>query len=1089
MTLRKLIMSAVLCLCLCLLYTTVPVSMRADAANDLPVTISTTGKTYMYTKSGTNFTELQYGTASSGATAGTITSASVDNGGVKFTIDTKSNKLFKLYYKEIPVTINVPANTEFSVEFSYDFDGQHIRSNKKATANVSAMIVYQGTESASNKIKFYPISEASASAYTTINGTEADKVFGTGVTYSGGATSSTTVNMYSVSGETYTAKFTNNTSSAANIARYFGYWVACDYGSSYANRAITNFTLTPKAISYTVKFDADGGTVDTKSKAVSVGSTYGELPVPKLERRAFNGWYTERNGGGREITSTTTVEATDGSTLYPLWTDGPNIGWYTEETIEYGQPGSAGFGGISVDRNNYRYLFEWYQCDDKNRTNERKVAERIYDGDRVDSLYKTPSDLPLGTYYYYVVDTITEISTGKSISVTGPVTTVTVVPGVPKISDFPTASIDMKNSKRLGDHTLIGGGAVNKYTNVSVPGTFSWENVDTEITKTGYQNFYIIFTPSDVRYTTTRSRINVYVGCSHDYIDDTVTKAATCTTTGSKKQKCTVCGATKTVSIPATGHDYENGTWCTDETQHWKQCANCDSTDNPANHTFGEWSGGKRNCTECDYEQVKIMTVSFNTTYGEVATKTKTVKYGVAYGKLPVPTYNDSWVFGGWYTEYNGEGVEVTETTTVTATDDHVLYALWVHKANPSGWGEDKTIEYGQQCANPGISSVVIDPEYKYKFMWYKCDDKDRTNAEKVGECDNGVATSGSYKTPNDLSVGEHYYYVVATTTHLTSGKTTTQSGTVVTITVKPSEPRPEQAPDSINIDLGKDSNCLSDYNVPDCTMKNKYSGVTVLGKFSWVAPDTIFEPTTEPDTVYVYARFTPDDQDNYKSVDIQVSVNVSHTHEFTIDGDVIKTPTCTATGSMKKKCSVCGLETTVDIPAAGHDYKNGKWQSNEAQHWKQCANCDSTDTPEDHTFGEWSGGKRTCEVCGYEDVQLVTVTITWSELAFTYMDGLWNPETHDYSMGEWTLDRTDGDKITVENQGSDDVSLSFVYTQVDNAIEGSFADDNGVDIESPVALPSGNTRYAWLHLSGRPNRDMNAETVGTVTVRLGGNE
>lgn len=179
MAIQKRILSTVLCLCL--LCMAMLIVMRASAATttNLPVTVSTTGKTYMYTKSGTNFTELQYGTASVDATDGTITSTSVDNGGVKFTIDTKSNKRFKLYYKEIPVTVNVPANTEFSVEFSYDFDGQHIR-NKKATASVSAMIVYQGAETASNKIKFYPIS-ASAQAYTTIDGTKADKVYGTGV--------------------------------------------------------------------------------------------------------------------------------------------------------------------------------------------------------------------------------------------------------------------------------------------------------------------------------------------------------------------------------------------------------------------------------------------------------------------------------------------------------------------------------------------------------------------------------------------------------------------------------------------------------------------------------------------------------------------------------------------------------------------------------------------------------------------------------------------------------------------------------------------------------------------------------------------
>ena len=53
----------------------------------------------------------------------------------------------------------------------------------------------------------------------------------------------------------------------------------------------------------------------------------------------------------------------------------------------------------------------------------------------------------------------------------------------------------------------------------------------------------------------------------------------------------------------------------------------------------------------------------------------KTVKYGQPYGELPVPVL-DGYGFIGWYTSADG-GELVTESTIVTATDTHTLYAHW----------------------------------------------------------------------------------------------------------------------------------------------------------------------------------------------------------------------------------------------------------------------------------------------------------------------------------------------------------------------------------------------------------------------------
>lgn len=69
----------------------------------------------------------------------------------------------------------------------------------------------------------------------------------------------------------------------------------------------------------TVTFDADGGTVTPKSKKVTIGKAYGDLPTPTKEGFGFRGWYTEKNGKGEKIESTTNCNSKKDRTLYAKW--------------------------------------------------------------------------------------------------------------------------------------------------------------------------------------------------------------------------------------------------------------------------------------------------------------------------------------------------------------------------------------------------------------------------------------------------------------------------------------------------------------------------------------------------------------------------------------------------------------------------------------------------------------------------------------------------------------------------------------------------------------------------------------------------
>lgn len=73
------------------------------------------------------------------------------------------------------------------------------------------------------------------------------------------------------------------------------------------------------AQSYTVSFDANGGSTTTASKEVTYGSTYGTLPTATRTGYDFVGWYTEKEAG-TAIIADNTVSITGDTTLYARWT-------------------------------------------------------------------------------------------------------------------------------------------------------------------------------------------------------------------------------------------------------------------------------------------------------------------------------------------------------------------------------------------------------------------------------------------------------------------------------------------------------------------------------------------------------------------------------------------------------------------------------------------------------------------------------------------------------------------------------------------------------------------------------------------------
>lgn len=68
-----------------------------------------------------------------------------------------------------------------------------------------------------------------------------------------------------------------------------------------------------------ITFDANGGSVAQHTMTVYRNNPYGELPVPERQYYAFDGWYTEAEGGSL-ITAETIVDTVVNHKLYAHWT-------------------------------------------------------------------------------------------------------------------------------------------------------------------------------------------------------------------------------------------------------------------------------------------------------------------------------------------------------------------------------------------------------------------------------------------------------------------------------------------------------------------------------------------------------------------------------------------------------------------------------------------------------------------------------------------------------------------------------------------------------------------------------------------------
>lgn len=375
---------------------------------------------------------------------------------------------------------------------------------------------------------------------------------------------------------------------------------------------------------YTVTLDARGGSFaggeSLKTQPVTYGSVYGELPSPVRPGYDFVGWYTSTYNGTL-ITAESKHTITKDRTLYATWIA-------SDYNVSFDANGGVcNSSGIRATYGSYYpalptatrdgYTFDgWYTSKDG--------------GTQVTTSVKVSQTADHTLYAHWTAKTYTlryNSNGGNSISDS-------------KIISFGSPFGELPEATRPGYDFAGWYTLADKGVPVTKLSTVSAENIDTNA-KIVY--LYAHWTAG--KYTVTFDAN----GGEGSLTSKTVTNGET-------------YGDLPTLA--RTGYDFAG--WYTA-----KENGSVVKGDDIANLTgsitlYAHWSA-------------KELTVTLEPNGGaygsDSSPKHKQVFYGQSYGPVSEPS-REGYAFGGWYTGAEG-GTPVGETSVVTATEDHTLYAHW----------------------------------------------------------------------------------------------------------------------------------------------------------------------------------------------------------------------------------------------------------------------------------------------------------------------------------------------------------------------------------------------------------------------------
>ena len=393
---------------------------------------------------------------------------------------------------------------------------------------------------------------------------------------------------------------------------------------TYCKTYNVNFAEIPDE-SYTVSFDANGGTTDTNSKKVSLYDSYGILPVPQRDGYLFDGWHTEPEGGSL-VTGIYAVQRRENHTLYAHWKPVPE-----DKYIIYYH---AGYGSVSTFSEEVtlgetikelpkamwehaRYSY-WKTADGTKITEETVMTEELFSEGNV--LTVSPNWWADRYWLRFYGNGGTVDTGGKDYYVSH---------GYP-YGELPVPK--REGCRFTGWYTdPVAGELITADTIVNV--------INVKDGQLARKELYAHWEGENLCQVT------------YDYTGGWTLGAGKSVEYGKKYG-----------SLPnPSRRGYTFTGWYTSSVKGNRITE--DSTVNiPADHTlYAQW-------------EAEIYKISFDANGGSVSPSTKKVIYGKEFGKLPVPK-REGYTFVGWYTEPSG-GRRVVETKLVTSLGA-TYYAHW----------------------------------------------------------------------------------------------------------------------------------------------------------------------------------------------------------------------------------------------------------------------------------------------------------------------------------------------------------------------------------------------------------------------------
>ena len=426
--------------------------------------------------------------------------------------------------------------------------------------------------------------------------------------------------------------FTNSAALPANAFTRAGYgftgWnTAADAsGAAYANNAGVARDLTLyaqwKAKSYTVTFDANGGTTSTSSKTVTYDAAYGALPEPVRTGYSFGGWFTAASGGSK-VTASSTVAITAAQALYAHWTANTYIVTLNRQ---------SGSGGDSTVTATYDAAMP-------------AIAVPMRAGYTFGGFYAETGGE--GMQYYTASGTSackwnkTSTSTLYAKWTAKPYTVIFNANG----GTTPTSSKTVTYDATYGELPAP------TRTGYSFNGWFTAESGGLKVTESSK----VAIAAEHTLYA--QWTVNTY----------TITLNRQSGSGGDSFATATYGAAMPVIEVPTrTGYNFggyytgKDGTGTQYYTASGTSARKWDKT--VATTLYAKWTANS-------------YTVTFNANGGTTSTSSRTVTYDAVYGALPTPT-RTGYSFGGWFTSASG-GAEVTESTKVSITAAQTLYAHW----------------------------------------------------------------------------------------------------------------------------------------------------------------------------------------------------------------------------------------------------------------------------------------------------------------------------------------------------------------------------------------------------------------------------